>query len=163
MHRFPLNKNSTIVLTIQIKNLIINECTTIGFATITPIKKGNKTILVIVDYFGVTEKAPDIVLPIFAKQRFRGKGIGKFIIHMIQSIANVICESGSMVLLKCNKDDSAYYEHIGFERIDVNTSGILNIQSHSALQRNSFGKILFSYILKSSVTIDHKKIVCKSC
>ena len=46
---------------------------------------------------------------------------------MIQSIANVICESGGMVLLKCNKELSTYYEHIGFERIDVNESGILNI------------------------------------
>ena len=161
---YLLNKNSTIVLTIQIKNIIINECTTIGFATITPIKKGKKTILVIVDYFGVTEKAPDIVLPIFAKQRFRGKGIGKFIIHMIQSIANVICESEGMVILKCNKDVSAYYEYIGFERIDVKESGILNIDKVIQHYKEiKLGKNLFSYVLKSSVTINHKKTVFKSC
>ena len=113
----------------------------------------------IVDYFGVTEeKKPSFFLPSFESERFRGKGIGKFIIHMIQSIANVICESGSMVLLKCNKELSTFYQGIGFERINVNKSEILKIdkviQHYKEIQLEIN---IFSYVLKSSVNINHKK------
>ena len=80
---------------------------------ITQVKKGYSTVLVIVDYFGVTEMCPRHIIPTFDYERFREKGIGKFIIHMIQAIANVLCESkDGKVLLKCSKNVSSFYETI---------------------------------------------------
>ena len=152
-----LKQKSTLVLTIQIKKDFSKKSTIIAFALITQVKKGKLTVLIIVDYFGVTEMCPRHIIPTFDYERFRGKGIGKFIIHMIQAIANMLCESkDGKVLLKCNKDVSTFYETIGFERIyyDNDVMKLENvIQHYKELKLN---KNLFSYLLKSSTKINHK-------
>ena len=153
-----LKQKSTLVLTIQIKKELSKESTIIAFALITLVKKCNLTVLVIVDYFGVIEMCPRHIIPTFDYERFRGKGIGKFIIHMIQAIANVLCESkDGIVLLKCNEDVSTFYETIGFERIDFDNDvmKVENVIQH--YKDFQLFKSLFSYILKSSTKINHKK------
>ena len=129
-----LKQKSIIVLTIQIKNDLSKESKIIAFALITQVKKGNLTVLVIVDYFGVTEDlCPKEIIPSYDYTRFRGKGMGKFLIHMIQAIANMLCESkDGKVLLKCNENVSTYYDRIGFERIyyDNDVMKLENVIQH---------------------------------
>ena len=159
MHRCAFETEIYLSTNDSNKKDLSKESTVIAFALITLVKKGKLTVLVILDYFGVPEDlCPREIIPSYDYTRFRGKGIGKFIIHMIQAIGNVLCESkDGKVLLKCNESVSSYYDRIGFERIyyDNDVMKLENvIQHYKELKLN---KNLFSYLLKSSTKINHKE------
>lgn len=117
-----LNKNETMMISLQVTNRVSEITTIIGFVSITTVKHRKKIVLVIVDYFGVTEKHPKEVLSSFQHARFRGKGIGKFLLHIVQNISKVLCDSDdNVILLKCNAQVSTYYESIGFKGITSNS------------------------------------------
>ena len=156
-----LNKKSTIIISLQVKNITSNKTKIIVFTSITPIKNKNRNCLTIVDYIGVCddEERPKTFIPTFEHERYRGKGIGKFLIHMTQVISNILCENKeNVILLKCNQNVHTFYECIGFEQInhDDNWLKIPNVAKHYVEIKAA--KKLYQYILKSNTTIDHHSV-----
>ena len=87
-----LNKKTTIFISIKIFNKLLDEELIIAFATITKINQNRDVSLNIVDCFGSIKVAPKGIIPSFNYERFRGKGLGKLRLTLIQSISNVLCK-----------------------------------------------------------------------
>ena len=85
-----LNKKSTIVISIKIFDKVSNEDLSIAFASITKINQNREVSPVIVDYIGSTEVAPNDIIPSFNYECFCGKGLGKLLLTLIQSISNIL-------------------------------------------------------------------------
>ena len=92
--------------------------TIIAFALITQVKKSNSTVFVIVDYFGVTELRPRDIIPTFDYVRFRGEGMGKFVMQKVGSWAYQM-GAESVVALCTEKNYSAniLYKSLGMQVI----------------------------------------------
>ena len=88
-----VNKKSTIVISIKIFNKVSNEELVIAFVTTTKINQKRDVLLVIVEYIGSFEVAPKDIIPAFSYEHFRGKGLGKLFLTLIQSISNVLCKN----------------------------------------------------------------------
>ena len=87
----------------------------IGFVSLTKINNGRDTKLVIVDYFAVSDLNASDLIPSFEYERFQGKGVGKFLMNLVQVISNTLCnEKENVVLLKCTDDPKSYYQLLGF-------------------------------------------------
>ena len=92
-----------------------NEELIIAFASITKINKNRYDSLIIVDYIGSIEVAPKDIISSFNYKRFRGKGLGKLLLTIIQSISNVLCkDKDNAMMLKCTNELRPFYESIGF-------------------------------------------------
>ena len=111
-----LHKKSTVMLTIEADNEVTGLSTIIAFAVLTTIKKGRSDVgLLVLEYLGCTEKSPNEVLPLFSFERFRGKGIGTFLVAMVQVILNVLTKGEeNVILIECNEELYKFYEPMGF-------------------------------------------------
>ena len=74
-----------------------------------------KNEVVIVDYFTVTDVPPKFIAPHFNYERFRGKGVSKLLINLIQIESNMLCNSVENVIML--KYIESFYERIGFTEI----------------------------------------------
>ena len=71
-----------------------------------------------INYFGCTAASPKEIIPSFKYEHFRGKGIGKLLINMIQVISNTLCNDKDNVnLLKCIDELQTYYESVWFQKV----------------------------------------------
>ena len=96
-----LKKKLTFIFSLKLQNLISNEDMLLSFASFTKIKKNSKIGLVIIDYFRCTKTLPKKIIPSFKFERFRGQGISKLLINMIQVISNTLCnDKDNVILLK---------------------------------------------------------------
>ena len=160
-HRFfdkLMNRNSTIIVSIEVENTVSKLKKIIAFASLTKIQQGREVILVIVDYFAVSDDKAFHYLPYFNYERFKGKGIGKFVLNLVQVISNTLCNNKeNMVLLKCTEDPKSFYELIGFEEItsDSDILAINEVKKHYNEIKHSAD--MFDFILKSNTVIDHLK------
>jgi len=125
---------------------------------LTKIQQKREVKLVIVDYFAVSEDKAFKLLPSFNYEQFKGKGIGKFVLNLVQVISNILCNNKeNVVLLKCTSELKSFYELIGFEEItsDSDILAIPEVKKHYNEIKHSAD--MFYFILKSNTVIDHLK------
>ena len=98
----------------------------VSFASITKLKN-NKNEVIIVDYFGIAKVSPISIVRYFNFERFRGKGVGKLLMNLIQIISNMLSYGvENVIMLKCAKELESFYETTDFEEI-YHTSKWLHI------------------------------------
>ena len=95
-----------------------NEELIIAFASITNIYQDRDVSLVIIDYIGSTEAVPKDIIPSFNYEHIRGKGSGRLLLTLIQSIPYVLCkDKDNVVMLRCTNEIQPFYESIGFKHV----------------------------------------------
>ena len=134
-----------------------NEELFIAFASITKINQNRDISLVIIDYNGSTEVAPKDIIPSFNHERFCGKGLGKLLLTLIQSISNVLCkDKDNVVILKCTNELQSFYESIGFKGVTKKSKWLSIFEVKTHYQEIQATKLLYCYIIESNIVIDHK-------
>ena len=72
----------------------------------------------IVDYIWCAQDNPTSVLPTFNHENFQGKGIGKLLINLIQTIS-IKFSNGveNVVMLKCTDKLNPFFKSVGLEAL----------------------------------------------
>ena len=159
-----LLKNNSILVAIHVENKNGGLKRTLAFGHLSTITKARQGIgLVILDYLGCSDVSPTDILPEYDYERFRGKGIGSFLMNMIQVISNVLCEGkDNVVLLKANKETATFYQPLGFKKITSSSKWmtLTNVKKH--FKHFSYPRDALSpYALDSKTQINHlrRKII----
>ena len=160
-----IEKSSTMFVSLQSQPKAAGEqrnITFIAFACVTPIFENKELICMIVDYIGVTTKSPNDVLSDFNHTFFTGKGIGKFMLNVVQGIGWALStknkEFCTKLLLKADEEKAGFYKAVGFRKVTtkdvpfLNTSGI---KQH--FQSLKIHTSLVPFILDNASVINLKK------
>ena len=156
-----LRKKSAMVLSIEVQNEVTGIASIIAFAALSTIKKGRADVgLVVLEYLGCTEKTPNEVLPLFSYEWFRGKGIGTFLVTMVQVLLNVLTDGeANVVLIRCNDETYKFYEPMGFKPVEKGSKWLTlkNYKSYEKESPHTDATELTLYELPYKTRIDHLK------
>ena len=162
--RYVLNKSTTILLSIQLKNNLDKskkDPFVLCCAAMQPIF--DKTLFkgLYLDYIGTSNANPRDTITDYDNTVFTGKGFGKFMINVMQVIAWAISPKDKLttkIVLKAADGLKSFYTNIGFKEINENHSVGTNFMQYPSLQRHlkSFPTDvgLKPYILEDFAEID---------
>ena len=162
---YLLKQKDTIYVSVEAQSNLENKKSSpivLAFGIALPIYDKQKLFQCLhVDYVGTTWSSPINVITDYDHKLFHGKGLGKFIINLLQIVAwNLSSEKyrNTKLLLKADEERKGFYENIGFTELAADNSllEIDSMQVHSTMMK--LDRSFKAYILDHNKVIDHKKV-----
>ena len=163
---YVLDKKTTYFISVQAKSEVDGQSSKppvfLSFASVTAMSDKENFKCLYVDYLGTTTKSPKDVLADYDHMNFTGRGLGKFMINLLQCLSFCLSTSKTpttKIALKAAADKASFYTSMGF---------VVMKKNHRLLQLDSVTRHslhvnidpeLKSYILNDFAVIDHKKVM----
>ena len=163
---YVLNKKSTYFVSVQAKSQIDGEENNppvlLSFASVTKFNDRDNFKCLYVDYLGTTTKSPKDVLSNYNHVNFTGKGLGKFMIHLLQCLAYSLSTTRTpttKITLKAAGDKASFYTCIGFRAMG-NSDPFQQLDSVKRhFSQTNLDDELQLYVLNDFVVVDHTKLM----